>query len=154
MLRSSAIVLSMVSDGLDGYIARRTNSTSKLGTLLDPIMDKFFVYFGLTVFLLESKLSLLQAFAMVSRDFAIGIFGLYLILTKKYSTYTIHSFRLGKLSTALQFFVLIALSWNISISWYLYALFIFLGLFALIELFKESSKTPPSLQEPLEKTTK
>jgi len=41
--RSAAIFLFMIaaiSDGLDGYIARRYNQRSRLGVVLDPIADK------------------------------------------------------------------------------------------------------------------
>jgi cardiolipin synthase len=33
-------LVASVSDGLDGYVARRYNQRSKLGTILDPIADK------------------------------------------------------------------------------------------------------------------
>ena len=42
-LRLAAILVFLtaaVSDGLDGYVARRYNQRSKLGTILDPIADK------------------------------------------------------------------------------------------------------------------
>ena len=42
-MRASAIaifVIAAASDGIDGYIARRYNQMSRLGTVLDPIADK------------------------------------------------------------------------------------------------------------------
>ena len=36
-------VLGMVSDALDGFLARRHNQQTELGTLLDPIADKFLI---------------------------------------------------------------------------------------------------------------
>jgi len=41
-LRIGAIIIAMVTDGIDGYLARRNSSVTKLGAILDPIMDKFF----------------------------------------------------------------------------------------------------------------
>ncbi|XP_054165048.1 probable cardiolipin synthase (CMP-forming) [Oppia nitens] len=39
----SLCAISSITDLLDGYIARRFNSVSKLGTILDPLADKFLV---------------------------------------------------------------------------------------------------------------
>jgi len=36
-------VLGAISDGLDGYLARSRGMTTKLGTVLDPLADKFFL---------------------------------------------------------------------------------------------------------------
>ena len=36
LVRAVAIILAMLSDGLDGYYARRYSQCSKIGTLLDP----------------------------------------------------------------------------------------------------------------------
>src|SRR6476469_11092859 len=40
-------LLAAVSDGLDGYIARRYNQRSKLGVILDPIADKGLLLAGI-----------------------------------------------------------------------------------------------------------
>jgi cardiolipin synthase len=40
-------ILAAVSDGLDGYVARRYNQRSKLGVYLDPIADKGLLLSGL-----------------------------------------------------------------------------------------------------------
>ena len=36
-------VVGMASDAIDGYLARRHNQQTELGTLLDPIADKFLI---------------------------------------------------------------------------------------------------------------
>jgi cardiolipin synthase (CMP-forming) len=49
-LRFTAIVvflLAAVSDGLDGYVARRYNQRSSLGVILDPIADKGLLLSGI-----------------------------------------------------------------------------------------------------------
>ena len=54
--RFAAIIvflLAAVSDGLDGYVARRYNQRSRLGVILDPIADKLLV--SATLFMLVAK---------------------------------------------------------------------------------------------------
>jgi CDP-diacylglycerol---glycerol-3-phosphate 3-phosphatidyltransferase len=60
--RLLAILLAMVSDFLDGYIARKQKMTTQFGAILDPIMDKFFVFFAGGVFYLEKKFASLAFF--------------------------------------------------------------------------------------------
>jgi CDP-diacylglycerol---glycerol-3-phosphate 3-phosphatidyltransferase len=133
-VRIIAIVLAMFTDSIDGYFARKYKSASKFGAFLDPAMDKFFVYFILSIFLYENQIYLWQAFAMISRDFALLIFALFLTVTKKISTYEVKAIRWGKVTTAMQFCILIGLTLNLNFSWYIYALFVLLGFLAFIEL--------------------
>ncbi|NGX51815.1 MAG: CDP-diacylglycerol--glycerol-3-phosphate 3-phosphatidyltransferase [Candidatus Anoxychlamydiales bacterium] len=133
-IRIIAIVLAMFTDSIDGYFARKYKSASKFGAYLDPAMDKFFVYFVLAILLLENQILLWQSLAMISRDFALIIFGLYLGITKKWSSYEVKAVRWGKITTAMQFCVLIGVTLNFSFSFYVYSLFIVLGILAFIEL--------------------
>ncbi|MBA3816200.1 MAG: CDP-alcohol phosphatidyltransferase family protein [Parachlamydiaceae bacterium] len=135
--RALALVMAMISDALDGYIARRYGETSRLGTLLDPLMDKFFVLFVLGIFYFEQRLQLWEASTMLSRDFAIILFGLYLFATKALGKYQFRAILCGKITTLLQFSVLLALTFQITIPWIFYLSFIFLGLLALCELYFE-----------------
>lgn len=133
--RSLAILLAMVSDGLDGYLARRYSLSSKLGTLLDPLMDKFFAFFVLTIFVAENKLQLWEAAALICRDFSVLFFGLYLAFRGNFFTYRFRAIWCGKLTTFLQFTVFLALIFQIPVSPYLYLSFFILGFLALLELY-------------------
>ncbi len=139
-LRMLAVFLAMLTDSIDGYIARKYRSTSRFGAILDPAMDKFFVYFVLSFLWMEQKIYLWQVFAMVSRDFFLSLFGLYLLLFKRGKRFEITPVRFGKATTALQFLVLIGLSFSYSFSWHLYATFILLGAMAFVELFQIETK--------------
>jgi phosphatidylglycerophosphate synthase len=136
MLRLMAIILAMITDSIDGYLARRSKTTSRLGAVLDPAMDKFFVFFALTVLFLENKIELWQLLMMISRDFALCLFGLYLSLSGLWQTYEFRSIRWGKVTTALQFIVLIGVSLGYQIPSYLFYSFIAFATFGLYELFQ------------------
>lgn len=135
LYRAIAILLAMLSDGLDGYLARRYRSTSTIGSLLDPLMDKFFVLFCLGVFINEDKLTLWEAAAFICRDFSVLFFGITLALKGYLSTYQFRSIWCGKVTTFLQFSTLFALTLDVAIPSFAYAVFIALGLFALAELY-------------------
>src|SRR5437773_9524791 len=47
-------ILAAVSDGLDGYVARRYNQRSTLGIILDPIADKGLLLSGIITLSLTS----------------------------------------------------------------------------------------------------
>ncbi len=134
--RVLAILLAMLTDSIDGYIARRFKAVSRFGAILDPAMDKFFVFFALTILVLEGKLMLWQALAMISRDFFLVLFGLYLSLYGHWENYRFTSIRWGKVTTALQFLVLIGLTLSLFFPGYFYGIFILFGLLAFIELWQ------------------
>ena len=133
-LRLFAITLAMITDSIDGYIARKNQVAGRFGAILDPAMDKFFVYFALIVMMAENKLLGWQAFAMISRDLALIIFGLYLGFSGYWQSYEFKAIRWGKVSTALQFMLLMGLSAGYVFPWYIYGAFIAIGLLALNEL--------------------
>ncbi len=132
--RLGAIVLAMITDSIDGYLARRLHLTTQIGAVLDPAMDKLFVFFALAIFLSEGRLESWQALSMISRDFFLCIFGLYLGISGRWKTYECKSVRWGKITTALQFCVLIALTFNFSVPWIIYCLFTLFGSLAFLEL--------------------
>jgi len=139
--RIGAIILAMITDSIDGYLARKNRSTSQFGAILDPAMDKFFVFFALGVFLMEKKLLLWQACAMIARDLFLCIFGIYLSIQRLWNAYAYRSIRWGKISTAFQFVILIGLSLGLSFPSYLFIGFILFGAFAFIELWTMRKKS-------------
>jgi CDP-diacylglycerol---glycerol-3-phosphate 3-phosphatidyltransferase len=138
-LRLCAIILAMITDSIDGYLARRSRSVSRFGAVLDPAMDKFFVYFALAVFYFEGWIQPFALFAMVSRDIALILYGLCMVACGRWHAIEFRSIRWGKISTTLQFCVLIGLTLHLHLPWELYASFIAMGLFALFELFQLNS---------------
>ncbi len=66
-------LLAGFTDLLDGLIARRFNQRSQLGTLLDPLADKFLLVSGFVILSLQSlevavKIPLWLTIAVISRD--------------------------------------------------------------------------------------
>lgn len=133
-IRLGAIGWAMLSDVLDGYLARKNNSSSKVGAVLDPAMDKFFVYFALLIFYMEGRLEVWQILTLLSRDIALCIFGLYLLIYNR--PLKPKSIKWGKITTAFQFFALIVLCFNRIVPWYGFMIFVIFGLLSLKELFQ------------------
>ncbi len=134
-LRTIAIMLAMATDFLDGYISRNYRLTSRLGSLLDPLMDKLFVLFVMGVLITEQRLGGMQAVMMFSRDFSVLLFGTSLLLKGTLLTYKFRAIWCGKVTTTLQFMILLGLTHGFFVPAYLYLIFLFLGFFALVELY-------------------
>ncbi len=135
-VRLSALVLAMFTDCIDGYIARRNHTESQFGAILDPLMDKFFVFFALSVLFKEGRIELWQACAMITRDFFLCLFAIYLSLGRLWNNYKYKSIRWGKISTSMQFLILIGLTAGYNFPDFVFILFILTGSLAFIQLLK------------------
>lgn len=136
VLRILTILLAMITDSIDGYLARRYRYTSRFGAFLDPMMDKFFVYFVLSVLVFEQHIQLWQAGTMLSRDCFLFIFMLYLTITGNWKTFQFRAICWGKVTTAFQFCLLIAIVLKWPIPSFLYLFFLLFGFLAFIELMQ------------------
>jgi CDP-diacylglycerol--glycerol-3-phosphate 3-phosphatidyltransferase len=135
-LRAIVIILAMLSDCIDGYLARRYHFTSRFGAVLDPLMDKFFVYVVLAVLLFENQVLPWQVAMMLSRDFFLLLFLSYLGITGTWKTLEVKAIRWGKVATAAQFCVLIAIVLKISFPPQLFFFFVLFGCLAFVELLQ------------------
>lgn len=135
LLRILALLGAAFSDFLDGFLARRYNMRSRIGTTLDPMSDKFFVIFVLAILFREERLNLWEAASMLCRDFAVTLFGLYLILAREWDGYCFRAIWCGKIATTCQFAVLLMLTLHYPLPSETYAIFILLGGLALVELY-------------------
>ncbi len=75
-----------ISDGIDGYLARRFDMKSALGAYLDPIADKLllmssYLFLAIPSFPARVKVPLWLAFLVLSRDLLILTVALLLILS-------------------------------------------------------------------------
>lgn len=133
--RSIALVVAMISDGLDGFLARRYKLSSRFGTILDPVMDRFFVFFLIGIFIKEGSLEYWEALSMACRDISVMVFGLYLVFSGRLSKYRFRAIWCGKVTTACQFVVFLAIILGYTIPPVTYSLFVVIGALALIELY-------------------
>ena len=79
----TALVLFIVaglSDGLDGYLARRFNWTSEFGQFADPLADKCLILATLLALAFSERLPLWFVYTMLTRDGLILIGSISLIL--------------------------------------------------------------------------
>lgn len=103
LLATVTFCLAAITDGLDGFVARRWNQRSRLGSILDPIADKGLM-FGAMIVLSSSgwrpSLPWLFPCIVISRDLLLGIG--FLLLTKLTGPVEVRPSWIGKTSTALQ----------------------------------------------------
>jgi phosphatidylglycerophosphate synthase len=104
-------------------------------------MDKFFVYFAMTVLFFENKMAPWEMAAMLSRDFFLCLYGLLMIAAGRWKSVVFRAIRWGKVTTALQFIILIGLVLGIAFPWYIYASFVVMGWLAFLELFQMRTST-------------
>ena len=74
--------VSLLSDGLDGYLARKLNQESRLGRFLDPLCDKIFLAAVMITLLYIRAVPLWAVLVIVLRDFLI-LFGSFVLLRSK-----------------------------------------------------------------------
>lgn len=78
-LALATFILAAASDGLDGYLARRLNQKSRLGSILDPLADKLLMLTGLVTLSLVPWgengwiIPTWYILMVVARDVSIGI---------------------------------------------------------------------------------
>jgi len=105
LLALLSFALAAVSDGIDGYIARRYDQRSELGALLDPLADKLLLVSGIVLLSLDNepflpRIPLWLTATILSRDvlLLIGLAVIYYACGKV----AIQPVLMGKIATVLQ----------------------------------------------------
>jgi CDP-diacylglycerol--glycerol-3-phosphate 3-phosphatidyltransferase len=102
-LATVTFCLAAITDGLDGFVARRWNQQSRLGSILDPIADKALMFGAMIVLSSSGWCPSLPWFfpcIVIGRDLLLGIG--FLTLSKPGSQMEVHPSWAGKAATALQ----------------------------------------------------
>jgi cardiolipin synthase len=69
----------MSTDWVDGYVARRTNSVSELGKMLDPISDRLAIAAALITLVARDAFPLWAALLILVRDAAVFVVGVAML---------------------------------------------------------------------------
>ena len=127
-------VVASVTDGLDGFIARKMNWQTELGTLLDPVADKILLSGSIFILWLNQYIPFYIFVIFFSRDVAI-LLGAAIRMTIIESDTPTPNF-LGKLTTTLQiiYIAIIFLKEIIELDFGLFSLDVFIILVTILSL--------------------
>ena len=128
------LAIAVVSDFLDGRLARRWHTTSTLGTTIDPIGDKGVAAAFAWVFWSCRQISVPQLVCFFARDIALVVFSLILVALGRHRQWRVQSFYCGKSATALQAAVVAFLCLGAQPPGVLFWLLALLGIGSLPEL--------------------
>jgi len=117
LLAILAFAIAAISDGVDGYIARRYNQRSELGAILDPLADKLLLVSGIVLLSLNNapyleQIPLWLTMTIIGRDVIILV-GL-VVIQFTVGKVIVHPRIIGKVATVLQMTVVLwtLLKWD------------------------------------------
>ncbi len=117
----SILIISALTDFLDGYIARNFNYASRLGRFLDPLADKLTIITVFVSLTIRGLLPIWITIIILFRELFIFLGGLFLYYSH---TEIISTSRIGKYATFLLYAVSLSLIFDLRI----YLLLLFLAL--------------------------
>lgn len=101
-------VFASITDGLDGYIARKNKTVTTIGKFLDPLADKLLISAALITLAWMKQIGPLEVFIIISREFAVT--GLRVIAVGEGKV--IAASKLGKAKTLTQIIAITAITIN------------------------------------------
>jgi CDP-diacylglycerol--glycerol-3-phosphate 3-phosphatidyltransferase len=124
ILASAVFILASITDGIDGYLARRRGQITTMGMLLDPLADKLLIAAAF-ITLVQFNPALVPAWmavVIIGREFLVS--GLRSIAASE--GFTIQASELGKFKMLVQIIsvvaVILARRWH---EWPVYGIYIF-----------------------------
>jgi CDP-diacylglycerol--glycerol-3-phosphate 3-phosphatidyltransferase len=106
LVASAVFILASITDGLDGYLARRRGQVTTLGMLLDPLADKLMIAaaFITLVQIAPELVAAWMAVIIIGREFLVS--GLRSIAAQE--GFTIQASELGKFKMVVQIVAVVA----------------------------------------------
>ena len=104
-IAAGVFALAALTDGLDGYIARRRQEVTTFGKLMDPLADKLLIVAALVSLVSLGRLAAWVAMVIIARELAVT--GLRAVAVER--GVVISASWLGKLKTLLQVIAIFAL---------------------------------------------
>ncbi|GAB4542211.1 MAG: CDP-alcohol phosphatidyltransferase family protein [Thermodesulfovibrionia bacterium] len=97
-------IMAGITDILDGYIARMKRQVSELGTILDPVADKFIIITSFILMTVNGIIPKWLTIVVISRDVIVitGVIILYFVINQMKVEPSI----LGKISNILQYLLI------------------------------------------------
>ena len=111
-------IVAGVSDGVDGYIAKKYNAKTKLGAILDPLADKALLVSSYVMLSIMQLIPFWLVVTVVFRD--VVIIGGYLIMEMFFGSVTMKPLNISKINTVVQIaFIIImlaSLAWTLNLT--------------------------------------
>lgn len=98
-------IVAAVTDGVDGYLARKYRAVTKFGKIIDPLADKLLISSALISFVALDKISAWIAIIIIGRELAVT--GLRVIAASEGNV--IAASKWGKWKTNMQIFAVISI---------------------------------------------
>lgn len=132
-------LVAMISDGLDGYIARRKKIITKAGAIIDPLADKLFViaafiYLYIREHVFGVDIPIWIVVLVISRDFIILLGSCVIYMVK--GNLEVRPTILGKITTNIQMVTILGILLRIkfiSLLWFLTVVFTLISGFNYIQ---------------------
>ena len=136
--RIALICLAAATDFLDGWLARRTNTATRWGALVDPIADRLFVLVAIVTYVRSGELSVLESLLLLPRDIATALALVIARITPRLRAVEFKARFPGKVVTVLQLATLLALAIGIRPLMPLIAVVAVASAFAIIDYARAS----------------
>lgn len=138
-------ILGVISDAVDGYIARKSKQKSKAGLILDPLGDKlllvsaFVCLYLIDKFPLGIKFPLAVTLIVISRDVLIILGAVVVFIVRQ--EINIAPTKWGKLTTSFQMLAVIGVLLQLNFSYIFWWLAVFFTLISGADYIKRGFKT-------------
>lgn len=134
-------ILAIISDAIDGYIARTKRQKTEAGAILDPLADKillitaFILLYNISHLYFEITIPLWAVLIIISRDIMLLLGGGILLITNQKNR--INPTWWGKTSTFFQMMTIVSLLLKFNLSYYIWNIAIIFTLISGIDYLRK-----------------